>query len=73
MLGPAKEEIREEGNRGLRVGLKPLDYLMVEFTEGVDDEDISGISNVLDVFDGGRERGVVREGKNKGMYSRGVG
>lgn len=67
MLGPPKKEIREDGNRRVRVRLEPVDYGVMELTQGVDEEDISMIAKVLDIFYTRGNGGVAGQGENEGL------
>lgn len=64
VVRPAEEEIGEEGGGGVRVGGAPLDYGISEVAEGGHDGDVAVVADVFDVFDGGREGGVGREGQD---------
>lgn len=66
-LGPPKEEIREKGNRGCRVGVEPLDYRVPELTKCIDDRDISGIPHIFYVLHSRGKRWVVWEGKDESL------
>lgn len=59
VVGPAEEEIGEEGRRGVRVGVEPLDYGVLEFAQSRHDWDVSMVSDVLDVLDAGRDGWVI--------------
>lgn len=61
VVGPAEEEIGEEGCRGVGVGAEPLDYGVLEFAESRHDWDVSMVADVLDVLDAGRDGWVVWE------------
>lgn len=61
VVGPAEEEIGEEGCRGVRVGVEPLDYGVLEFAESCHDWDVSMVADVLDVLDARRDGWVVWE------------
>lgn len=53
VVGPAEEEIREDGHRGVVVGLEPLDYWVLELREGYNHRNVAGVAEILDVFDAG--------------------
>ncbi|PON79792.1 hypothetical protein PanWU01x14_010240 [Parasponia andersonii] len=48
---PPEEEVGDKGNRGIWVGLEPLDNGVLELAEGVDDGDVSGVADVPDILD----------------------
>lgn len=49
-MSPTKEEIRDECNRGVRVGVKPVDDWSLEFGEGVNERIVSGVTDITDIF-----------------------
>ena len=66
-MGPAEEEIGDNGDGRRRVRSEPLNYWISEIREGTDYGDVAGISEIFDVFDAGRNFRVRREGKNDGV------
>lgn len=56
--GPSEEEIRDNGDRGRRVGLEPLDYWDLKLRESADEGIVSSVAELPDVFDAGRDLGV---------------
>lgn len=61
-LGPAKEEIGNDGDRRGRMGVEPVDDGVVELAEGEHDGEVAVVADVADVFDAGGEFGVRRDG-----------
>lgn len=61
VVGPSEKEVGEEGRRGVRVGVEPADYGILEFGESGHDRKVSMVADVFDVLDGGRDRWVVWE------------
>lgn len=66
-MGPAEEEIGEDGNRWIRGGVEPVDDWVLELGECVDDGKISMVSDVFDVFYAGGNGRVGWEGKDEGL------
>lgn len=67
LLSPAEEEFGEEGRRGIRVGGEPVDYLGLEFGEGVDEGVVSGVANLTNVFCSRGDFRVRREWEDEGL------
>lgn len=61
---PTEEEIRDDGNRWVRMGVEPLDNMFLEVGQGVDDGNMSVVSDVSGVFDTGRQVRVGRKWKD---------
>ena len=49
------------------MGLEPVDNWVLELAQSVYDGDIAVVADVLDVFYGGGEVGVRREGEKQGL------
>lgn len=49
-MSPTKEEIRDECNRGIRVGVKPVDNWSLEIGEGVNERIVSSVTDMTDIF-----------------------
>lgn len=60
-VGPAEEEIGEDGNRWVGVGVEPVGDGFLEFAESRHDRDVTVVADVLDVLDAGRDGRVVGE------------
>lgn len=67
LVSPAEEEIGDEGCRGVRVGGEPVDYLGLEFGEGIDEGVVSGVADLTNVFCSGGDFGVRREWEDEGL------
>lgn len=63
-VGPAEEEIGEDGHRWVRVGVEPLDDGILELAESGHDRNVAVVTDVFDVLDAGRNGRVVREREN---------
>lgn len=67
LVSPSEEEIGDEGHRGVRVGLEPLDDWGLEFGECGDEGVVSGVAEFTDVFCTGGDVGVGGERKCEGL------
>lgn len=67
LVSPAEEEIVDEGCRRLRVCGEPVDYLGLEFGEGIDEGVVSGVADLTNMFYSGGDFGVRREWEDEGL------
>lgn len=73
IVGPTKEEAGDDGDRRIRVRPEPEGDRLTEEPESGHDRRTTGASDILDVFDAGRDRRVGRERESDGGDGRGMG
>lgn len=67
LQSPTQEEIGDDGNRWVSVGLEPLDNWVAELGQGVDDGDVASVADVPDVLYAWREVRVWRQREDQGL------
>ena len=61
LRSPPKEEIGNDGNRGIRVGLEPLNNGILKFGQGTDEGVVTGVADISNILYTGRQQRVWRE------------
>lgn len=71
-MRPSEEEVGDESNGRSLVRTEPEGDRVTKLTKRGHDWEVTGVSEVLDVLDTGRERRVWREREDDGGYGGGV-